>query len=144
METPSSGRWGKQIAKRTIPVKSFLKRGIPVAFSSDVPATMVFEPFWGFIGAVSRRTRTGKALVPSEAVTMSEALRAYTYGGAYAAFEEKEKGSIEKGKMADLAVWEQNLYTLRPDPQSLRALKVLMTILDGKIVYQDDKAGLTY
>ncbi len=135
---------GETIARRTIPVKSFLKRGIPVAFSSDVPATMVFEPFWGFIGAVSRRTRTGKVLVPSEAVTMREALRAYTYGGAYAAFEEKEKGSLEKGKMADLAVWEQNLYTMRPDPQSLRALKVLMTILDGKIVYQDDKAGLTY
>lgn len=114
-----------------------------MAFSSDVPATMVFEPFWGFIGAVTRRIRTGKSLVPPEAITMKEALRAYTYAAAYAAFEEKVKGSIEEGKFADLAVWEQNLYTVRPEPQKIRELKVLMTILDGKIVYQDERARLT-
>jgi len=130
---------GEEIANRTIPVKSFLQRGIPVAFSSDVPATMVFEPFWGFIGAVTRRTRSGQLLVPSEAITMKEALRAYTYGAAFAAFEEKVKGSVEEGKLADLAVWEQNLYTVRPEPKEIRTLKVLMTILDGKIVYQDKK-----
>jgi hypothetical protein len=133
---------GKDIENRTIPIKSFLQRGIPVAFSSDVPATMVFEPFWGFIGAVTRRTRSGKSLSPSEAITMKEALRAYTYGAAFAAFEEKEKGSIEEGKLADLAVWEQNLYTVRPEPRELKDLKVVMTILDGKIVYQDEKAKL--
>jgi hypothetical protein len=133
---------GEEISNRTIPIKTFLKRGIPVAFSSDVPATLVFEPFWGFIGAVTRRTRRGKSLVPSEAITMKEALRAYTYTGAYAAFEEKEKGSIEEGKMADLAVWEQNLYTVRPEIDEIKDLKVLMTILDGKIVYQDEKAKL--
>jgi len=130
---------GKEIADRAIPIKSFLERGIPVAFSSDVPATMVFEPFWGFIGAVTRKTRMGKFLVPGEAITMKEALRAYTYTAAYAAFEEKVKGSIEEGKMADLAVWEQNLYTIRPEPEKIKELKVVMTILDGKIVYQEDK-----
>ena len=113
-----------------------------MAFSSDVPATMLFEPFWGFIGAVTRKTRTGKLLAPSEAVTMKEALRAYTYEAAFAAFEEKVKGSIEEGKFADLAVWEQNLYTVRPQIDELKSLKVLMTILDGKIVYQDEKARL--
>lgn len=133
---------GKDIENRTIPIKSFLQRGIPVAFSSDVPATMVFEPFWGFIGAVTRKTRMGKYLAPAEAIVMKEALRAYTYGAAYAAFEEKEKGSIEEGKLADLAVWEQNLYTVRPEPDDIKALKVLMTILGGKIVYQDEKAKL--
>ena len=133
---------GNEIANRTIPNKSFLKRGIPVAFSSDVPATMVFEPFWGFIGAVTRRTRSGKLLVPSEAITMKEALRAYTYTAAYAAFEEQVKGSIEEGKMADLAVWEQNLYIVRPEIDEIKDLKVLMTILNGKIVYQDEKAKL--
>jgi len=133
---------GEEISKRTIPIKTFLKRGIPVAFSSDVPATLVFEPFWGFIGAVTRRTQSGLYLAPSEAITMKEALRAYTYTGAYAAFEEKEKGSIEEGKMADLAVWEQNLYIVRPEIDEIKDLKVLMTILDGKIVYQDEKAKL--
>jgi len=130
---------GEEIANRTFPIKSFLNRGIPVAFSSDVPATMVFEPFWGFIGAVTRRTRSGNALVPSEAITMKEALRAYTHTAAYAAFEEKVKGSIEEGKFADLAVWEQNLYTVQPEPEKLKELKVLMTILNGKIVYQGEK-----
>ena len=130
---------GNEIASRTIPNKSFLNRGIPVAFSSDVPATMVFEPFWGFIGAVTRRTRSGNVLVPSEAITMKEALRAYTHTAAYAAFEEKVKGSIEEGKFADLAVWEQNLYTVQPEPEKLKELKVLMTILNGKIVYQGMK-----
>jgi len=130
---------GNEITSRTIPNKSFLNRGIPVAFSSDVPATMVFEPFWGFIGAVTRRTRSGNVLVPSEAITMKEALRAYTHTAAYAAFEEKVKGSIEEGKFADLAVWEQNLYTVRPEPEKLKELKVLMTILNGKIVYQGMK-----
>jgi len=81
-------------------------------------------------------------LVPSEAISMKEALRAYTYTAAYAAFEEKEKGSIEEGKLADLAVWEQNLYEVRPEPEDIRTLKVLLTILDGKIVYQDEKAKL--
>jgi predicted amidohydrolase YtcJ len=133
---------GKQIASRTIPTKSFLQRGIPVAFSSDVPATMLFEPYWGFIGAVTRKTRSGKLLVPSEAITMKEALRAYTHEAAFAAFEEKVKGSIEEGKLADLAVWEQDLYHVRTDPASLKQLKVLMTVLGGKIVYQDPRAGL--
>jgi predicted amidohydrolase YtcJ len=133
---------GEEMANRSIPVKSFLKRGIPVAFGSDVPATQVFEPYWSFIGAVTRKTRSGQLLAPSEAITMKEALRAYTYGAAYAAFEEKEKGSIEEGKWADLAVWEQNLYTLRSEPEEMKTLKVLMTILNGKIVYQDKKANL--
>jgi predicted amidohydrolase YtcJ len=130
---------GEDIAKRTIPIKSFLQRKIPVAFSSDVPATLVFEPFWGFIGAVTRQTRSGKLLAPSEAITMKEALRAYTYTAAYAAFEEKEKGSVEEGKLADLAVWEQDVYAVPPDQDKIKELKVLMTILNGKIVYQDEK-----
>ncbi len=71
---------------------------------------------------------------------MKEALRAYTHTAAYAAFEEKEKGSIEEGKMADLAVWEQDLYTVRPELNEIKALKVLMTVLNGKIVYQDQNA----
>jgi predicted amidohydrolase YtcJ len=71
---------------------------------------------------------------------MKEALRAYTHTAAFAAFEEKEKGSIEEGKMADLAVWEQNLYAVRPEQEAIKALKVLMTILNGKIVYQHEQA----
>jgi len=124
---PSLGRWisrhfADEISNRAIPTKSFLERGIRW-LQFGCPATLVYEPFWGFIGAVTRRTRSGQLLVPSEAVTMKEALRAYTYGAAFAAFEEEVKGSIEEGKYADLAVWEQNLYTVRPEPASLKTSK---------------------
>lgn len=127
---------GGEIARRTIPVRSFLGRGIPVAFSSDVPATMVFEPYWAFIGAVTRRTRAGRTLAPEEAIGMKEALRAHTYTAAWAAFEDQVKGSLEPGKFADLAVWEQNPYTVRPDPAAMKELRVTMTVLDGKVVYR--------
>jgi predicted amidohydrolase YtcJ len=133
---------GAEATRRSIPVRSFLNRGIPVAFSSDVPATMVFEPSWGIIGAVTRRTRQGRVLVPAEAITMKEALRAYTAAAACAAFEEPQKGSIEAGKLADLAVWEQDLCAVRPEPIAIRNLKVVVTILDGKVVYSDPRSGL--
>jgi predicted amidohydrolase YtcJ len=69
---------------------------------------------------------------------MKEALRLILTQRLYT-FEEKVKGSIEEGKFADLAVWEQNLYTVQPEPEKLKELKVLMTILNGKIVYQGMK-----
>jgi predicted amidohydrolase YtcJ len=70
---------------------------------------------------------------------MKEALRACTHTAAYAAFEEKVKGSIEEGKRADLAVWGQDLYSIQTTPEALKGLQVHMTVLDGKIVYRDPK-----
>jgi predicted amidohydrolase YtcJ len=136
---------GPEVARRAIPVGTFLRTGIPVAFGSDVPATLQFEPQLAFYGAVARtaKARVGgytAVLGLGEAISMREALRAHTATAAYAAFEEKEKGSIEEGKLADLAVWDENLYTVRED--RILDLKVLMTIVDGRIVFSAKGSGL--
>lgn len=136
---------GEAVAQRSIPVGTFLKTGIPVAFGSDVPATLEFEPQLAFYGAVARATRAkvrGRSVVlgPGETISMREALRAHTATAAYAAFEEKEKGSIEEGKLADLAVWNENLYTVRED--RILDMKVLLTIVDGRMVFNARGSGL--
>jgi predicted amidohydrolase YtcJ len=71
---------------------------------------------------------------PAERITIEDAIRAYTYNTAYANFEEKIKGSIEVGKLADLTVLSQNL--LRIPPREMLTTEVLYTIVDGKIVYE--------
>src|SRR3972149_3975676 len=137
---------GETTAQRAIPVGTLLKPGIPVAFGSDVPATLEFEPQLAFYGAVARATRAkgrGRSVVlgSREAISMREALRAHTATAAYAAFEEVEKGSIEEGKLADLAVWDRNLYGL--NDERILDLRVLMTIVDGRIVFSAKGSVLT-
>ena len=65
---------------------------------------------------------------------MSEALRAYTWGSAYASFEEKIKGAIEPGKLADMVVLTRDILTI--DPAEIADVKVLMTVFDGKVIYR--------
>jgi predicted amidohydrolase YtcJ len=73
-------------------------------------------------------------LNPGEAVSVLEALRIYTYNGAYIAFEEDIKGSLEVGKLADIAVLSEDILSVPLD--RIRELRTVLTILDGKIVYQ--------
>jgi predicted amidohydrolase YtcJ len=75
-----------------------------------------------------------KPFHPEQAITIQEALRAHTMGSAYAAFEEKVKGSLEPGKFADLTVWGNNIYEI--EPQEIVNTKIEMTMIGGKIVYQ--------
>ena len=118
-------------------LRSMLRKGIPMAFGCDVPASLTHEPKWAFFGATTRRTRTGYVPDPDERLTMREALRIHTMGSAYAAFEENIKGSIEEGKLADLVVWSHDLYSI--NPRELKDFKAEMTIVGGKVVY-DGKA----
>jgi len=73
---------------------------------------------------------------PEERITIQQAIRAYTYNTAYAAFEENIKGSIEVGKLADLTVLSENLLTL--DPDRLKDVEVLLTMVGGKIVHEKE------
>jgi predicted amidohydrolase YtcJ len=107
--------------------------GISLSFGCDVPATPILEPKWAFTGALTRTTFNRNIYHPSQALSMKEALRAHTMGSAYASFEEKLKGSIEKGKMADMVVWSHDLYSLNPR-RDLRNLEAKITIVGGKIV----------
>jgi predicted amidohydrolase YtcJ len=120
--------------KNFMPIKSTLKAGIPLAFGCDAPAAVAHEPNWAFIGAESRKTLAGYTANAQESLTPSEVLRIHTMGSAYAAFEEKEKGSIEVGKLADLVVWSGDITST--DYSQVIDAKALITIVGGKIGYE--------
>ena len=135
------GRWADRVigpdrASRTYAFRSLIDLNATLAFGSDwfvAPAT----PLEGIYAAVTRRTLDGKnpdGWVPDQKITVEEALRAYTMGSAYASFDEKEKGSLEVGKLADLVVINQDLTKVAPG--ELRDAKVVLTIVGGKVVFK--------
>lgn len=89
------------------------------------------NPLYGIYAAAVRKTETVRLLGPSEAVSVMEALRAYTRTSAYALFEEERRGSIESGKIADLIVLDRDTLTILPD--EIKNAKVLLTIKHGRI-----------
>jgi predicted amidohydrolase YtcJ len=116
-----------------IPLKSYLDRGIPVAFGADPPAFPIYQPQVALWQAVARVTEKGYRLTSSESVPVRSALRCQTMGSAYAGFQEKEIGSIEKGKLADLVVWDKDIDAVTVE--EIKNLKVEATLLGGKVVY---------
>lgn len=132
------GRWAEQfIGKRiatTYAFRSLLDAKARLAFGSDwsvAPAT----PLEGIYAAVTRRTLDDKnpdGWVPAQKITVEEALRAYTLGGAYASFDESRKGAVAAGKLADLVLIDRNLFDI--PPEQIREAKVLATVVGGKVV----------
>jgi predicted amidohydrolase YtcJ len=117
---------------------SVLDAGGRLAFGSDWPVVPL-NPLIGIYAAVTRRDTAGlpeSGWIPRERLTIEEAITAYTLGSAYAEFMEHEIGSLEQGKLADLVVLNRNLLTVHP-ADILRA-RVVYTIVDGKIVYEED------
>jgi predicted amidohydrolase YtcJ len=92
-----------------------------------------YNPFLAMWTIITRTTERGTVIFPEEAVTREEALRMYTINNAWASFEESIKGSIEPGKLADLTVLSKDLLTCQPD--EIRNIESLLTIVGGKIVY---------
>jgi predicted amidohydrolase YtcJ len=121
------------------PLRSFSDNGIPFAIGSDSPITSV-DPIHGIYTAVTRRSNSGNNIGTGQRITVQEAIKAYTWNGAYASFEEHLKGSIEPGKLADLVVLSGSILTC--EPERLRELKVELTVLDGKIEYAAKKEGV--
>ena len=105
---------GLERASRMMPMRTYLDRGIPLAGSSDSPVA-VFDPWIGFHAAITRETVAGTVLGPGERITPRETLRSYTIGGAYALGRERDIGSIEPGKLADLVVLDDDPLTTTPD-----------------------------
>lgn len=126
--------FGEERARRVIVTREWLEAGIPVALGSDSPTTPWLTPQVTLFGAVTRITFSNQSYQPEQAMTIQEALRAHTMGSAYAGFEEDIKGSIEPGKLADLAVWSEDPYTA--PLKRLWQIPIAMTLVGGEIVYQ--------
>jgi hypothetical protein len=137
------GRWaekriGHERARWSYAWKSMLGAGAVLAFGSDWPVAPL-DPLVGLYAAVTRATLDGKhpgGWFPEQRLTLEEALRAYTQGGAYASFEEKEEGTISPGKFADLVVLSDDLFQI--PPQRIKDARVEITMVGGRVVY---KAG---
>jgi predicted amidohydrolase YtcJ len=116
--------------------QSFIKNGSIIAAGSDAPVERG-EPMIEFYAAVARRDQkgfSGEGWHPEQAVTREQALKMFTLWPAYAAFEEKIKGSIEVGKLADLTVFSADIMKIA-EPEILRT-RCLMTVIGGEIVYE--------
>ena len=113
------------------PLRTPMHLGIHLAISSDI---LPIGPMVGLYAAVTRKGMSGRIFAEDEAISMMEALQAYTLFGAYLSFEEGTKGSIEPGKLADFIVLDQDLLTV--DPEKIMNTKVLQTWLGGRLVYE--------
>jgi predicted amidohydrolase YtcJ len=108
-----------------------------LAFGSDWFVAPM-DPLMGIYSAVTRRTLDEKnpnGWIPEQKISVSDAVRAYTWGGAFASFDEQVKGTIATGKLADLAVLSDDIFTI--NPVAIRKARVVMTVFDGRIVYNN-------
>src|SRR5512141_1753680 len=135
------GRWAEEVlgherAKTTYAFRSLLDAKARLVFGSDwyvAPPT----PLEGIYAAVTRRTLDGKhpdGWIPEQKITVEEALRAYTIDAAFASFDEAIKGSLERGKLADLVLIDRDIT--RIPPESIRDVKVLLTVVGGRVVFE--------
>jgi len=124
---------GPERARRISPLKSALKRGIKFSIHSDCPVTPV-SPLFCVFAAVNRVTTGGEVLGPEYCLTPEEALRGVTNYAAWQTFDEKIKGSIEVGKLADFTILAEN--PLEVPPERIRDIKVMEVIIGGKSIYK--------
>jgi predicted amidohydrolase YtcJ len=135
------GRWADRVigadrSSRTYAFRSLLDAGTKLAFGSDwfVAPPVPLEAIYA---AVTRRTlddRNPDGWVPSQKITVEEALRAHTVGGAFASFEEARKGKLVPGMLADLAMIDRDLTRIAPE--TIREAKVTLTVVGGRVAFE--------
>jgi predicted amidohydrolase YtcJ len=136
------GRWAERVigherAKLTYAFRSLRDAGARLAFGSDwfvAPPT----PLLGIYAAVTRRTLDGKqpdGWIPEQKITVEDALKAYTINGAFASLDDSIKGSIERGKLADIVIIDRDITRIQPD--QIADAKVTATIVGGRVVYEN-------
>jgi predicted amidohydrolase YtcJ len=126
-------RLGPKRAATSYTWLSFLNKNVPLAFGTDYPVEPV-TPFRGLYAAITRKSEDGKQeYFPEQRLTIDQAIYAYTVGSAYAQFEEKEKGKIVPGMLADFVVLDRDVTAVAP--QKILGTKVLRTVVGGKTVY---------
>jgi predicted amidohydrolase YtcJ len=127
-------RLGPQRAATSYAWATFLNKGVALAFGTDCPVEPI-SPFRGLYAAVTRRSEDGKQeYFPAQRLTMDQAIAAYTQGSAFAEFEEKEKGKLTAGMLADFVVLDRD--PTASSPEKLLQTKVLRTVVGGKTVYE--------
>jgi predicted amidohydrolase YtcJ len=124
--------YGPNRSQDLYPFGTILKRKIKLSLSSDCPVADP-NPLIGVRDAVLRRTASGQEIGPSECMTAEQALTLYTREAGYFSFEEKERGTLKEGKMADLVVLDKDPMAL--SPEAIPDCRVTMTVVGGKIVY---------
>jgi predicted amidohydrolase YtcJ len=125
----------ERTARDAYPWRSFLDAKVHIAAGSDAPIEAI-NPMLGLYAATTRRATDGlppKGWQPEQILTLDEALRAFTIGGAYAEFQEHQKGKLEAGYLADFAVLSNDIFSLAPD--AILETNVDMTVLGGNVVY---------
>jgi predicted amidohydrolase YtcJ len=129
-------RVGAQRMRSSYAWRTMLKAGIPMAGGSDSPVEPP-DTLFGIYAAVTRRDMEGNppgGFYPNERISVSEAIRMFTLGGAYGAFEEDSKGTLEPGKLADFVVLSDDPFTVVPE--DIRNIEVLMTVVGGQVAYE--------
>ncbi len=136
-------RVGHERIKGAYAWRSFLKQGTRIAGGSDFPVESP-NPFFGLHAAVTRQDHDGHppgGWYPKQAMTVTEALRAFTLDAAYAAHQEATQGTLEPGKWADFILIDQDIFKI--DPARIWKTRVLQTWVAGKSVYQPESATQT-
>lgn len=139
--TVDDGRWvenriGAERCKTTYAFKSLLDHGAVLALGSDWPVAPL-NPLMGIYAAVTRATTDGKnpdGWHPEQKISLEDAIKGFTWNGAYAEFSENRKGSIEEGKLADMIVLDQNLFKIAP--AKIKDARVTITVVGGQIVFK--------
>lgn len=126
---------GPDRARRISPLAEAVDRHLLFTLHSDCPVTPV-SPLFSVWAAVNRITRDGEVLGPEQKIDVETALRAMTIYGAQLNFDEDHSGSIEIGKQADFAVLAEDPTAI--DPKGIKDIAILKTIIDGKVVYENN------
>lgn len=124
---------GQERIFRAFPQRTYIDKGICAPGNSDCPVCDI-NPMWGIYGAVTRNTMSGHNMGMMESITPMEALRAYTIDAAYSNYDEGIIGSLKEGKYADIAVLDKDPTKI--DPQELKDVAVVMTIMNGEVVFK--------
>src|SRR5437868_830970 len=140
------GRWaekrvGHDRASRTYAFRTFLDHGMRLALGTDWNVAPL-NPMLTIYAAVTRATLDGKnpnGWFPEQKLTVAEAVEAYTMGSAFAEFQDKEKGSITPGKLADMVLLSDDIFSI--DPGKIRDVKIVKTIVGGKIIWESTQGA---
>jgi predicted amidohydrolase YtcJ len=135
------GRWaerriGAERIKTTYAFRTLLDKGVRLAFGTDWPVAPL-NPLLSLYAATTRATLDGKhpdGWVPQQKISIEQAVTAYTAGSAFAEFQDREKGTLARGRLADLVVLSDDIFSI--PPARLKDVKVLATIVGGKVVHQ--------